>query len=129
MMEKICLDFEIALDFLRGDPATIEKLKNYAYREEICITSITLMHLLESVSKSDVVNAFAGSVTVLPFDKKAAQFANKIAADLRERGDGGRMSDSVLTAAICMANDALIYYKSDFKSAAKFDGIKGLRKV
>lgn len=128
-MEKICLDFDIALDFLKGDKGTIEKLNYYADKEEICITSITLMHLLESVSRNDVVNAFAGSITVLPFDKKAAQFANKIAIDLRERGDGGRMSDSILTAAICMANDALLYYKQDFRSAAKFDGIKGLRKV
>ena len=127
-MEKICLDFDIALDFLRGDKATIEKLKYYADREDICITSITLMHLLETVSKSDVVNAFAGSVTILPFDKKAAQFANKIALDLRERGDG-RMTDSTLTAAICMANDAFLYSKSDSRSVAKFDGIKGLRKV
>ncbi|NYZ73903.1 type II toxin-antitoxin system VapC family toxin [Candidatus Micrarchaeota archaeon] len=128
-MEKICLDFEIALDFLRGDAATIEKLKNYAYREEICITSITLMHLLESVNKSDVVNAFAASVTVLPFDKKAAQFANRIALDLREKG-GGRMTDSILTAAICMANDAFLYYKSsDHTTVTKYDGIKGLRKV
>ena len=60
-MEKICLDFETALDFLWGDPATIEKLKYYADREEICITSLTLMHLLETVNKPDVVAAFAGN--------------------------------------------------------------------
>jgi predicted nucleic acid-binding protein len=124
-MEKICLDFEIALDFLRGDVGTKEKLQHYADREEICITSITLMHLLETISKKDVVLDFASIVTVLPMDKKAAQNASKIASELREHGDSGEMCESVMTAAICMANDALLYTKSP----AKFTGIRGLRKV
>ncbi|MFN7991551.1 MAG: PIN domain-containing protein [Candidatus Micrarchaeia archaeon] len=124
-MEKICLDFEIALDFLRGDPATIEKLKYYADREEICITSLTMMHLMESVSKPEVVAAFASNVTILPFDKKAAQVAAKIMNEMKERGDVPRVTDSVLTAAVCMANDAFIFSRAN----ARFDGIKGLRKV
>ena len=124
-MEKICLDFETALDFLRGDPGTIEKLKYYADREEVCITSLTMMHLLEAVNKPDVVIDFAARVTVLPFDRKAAQFASKIKNELREYGDGGHLTDSVLTAAICIANDALLYSRSQ----AKFAGIKGLKRV
>lgn len=124
-MERICLDFETALAFLRGDPGIIEKLKYYADREEICISSLTMMHLLESVSRPDVVTAFASSVTVLPFDRKAAHVASKIIAELRERGDGGRASENVLTAAICMANDAFLYSRSP----TSFEGIKGLRKV
>lgn len=124
-MEKICLDFETALDFLRGDPGTIEKLKYYADREELCITSLTMMHLLESVSKRDVVGAFANSVTILPFDKKAAQIASRINRDIRGRGELPKMMESVLTAAICMANDAFMFSRSSWK----FDGIKGLKRV
>lgn len=124
-MLKICLDFEIAIDFLRGEPGTIEKLRYYADREEICITSLTMMHLMEAVSKPDVIAAFAGTVTVLPFDKKAAQTAAKIMNDLRDKGESRRLDDGVLTAAICMANDALLYSRAP----AKFDGIKGLKKV
>jgi predicted nucleic acid-binding protein len=124
-MEKICLDFEIAIDFLRGDPATIEKLKYYADREEICITSLTMMHLLEAINKPEVVSAFAGSVTILPFDRKAAQVASKIMNEFKDRGEVPKITDSVLTAAICMANDAHLFSRS----AAKFEGIKGLRKV
>ncbi len=125
-MEKICLDFEIALDFLRGDPATIEKLKYYADREEICITSLTMMHLMESVSRPEVVAAFASNVTILPFDKKAAQVAAKLMNEMRDRGDVPRMTDSILTAAVCMANDALLF--SAIKNM-NYGGIKGLRKV
>lgn len=124
-MEKICLDFEIAVDFLRGDPATIEKLRYYADREEICITSLTMMHLMETINKPDVIAVFAGTVTVLPFDKKAAQAASKIMNDFRDKGETRRMDDGILTAAICMANDAFLFSRSP----ARFDGIKGLRKV
>ncbi len=124
-MEKICLDFETALDFLRGDPATIEKLKYYADREEICITSLTMMYMIETVNKPEVVSAFAGSVTVLPFDRKAAQIACKISNELRERDGVHNINDNVITAAICMANDAFIFSRSP----VKFEGIKGLRKV
>lgn len=123
-MEKICLDFETALDFLRGDPATIEKLKYYADREEICITSLTMMHLLETINKPDVVVAFASSVTILPFDKKAAQVASRIMNEMKDRGDLAKVTDSVLTAAICMANDAFLFSRSGSKVE-----IKGLRKV
>ena len=124
-MERICLDFETAVDFLRGDPSTIEKLKYYADREELCITSYTMMHLLETISKREVVVAFANSVTVLSFDKKAAQIASQINRDIKGKGELPKMMESVLTAAICMANDAFLFSRSSWK----FDGIKGLKRV
>jgi predicted nucleic acid-binding protein len=124
-MERICLDFEAALDFLRGDPATIEKLMYYADREEICITGMTLMHLYETVSRQDVVGAFAANVTILPFDKKAAQITTKLMNELREHGESVQITDSLLTAGVCMANDAHIYYKT----ASKYARLKGLKKV
>ncbi len=126
-MERICLDFETALDFLRGDVATIEKMRYYADREELCITTFTMLHIMEVVNKPEVVTAFVNSVTVLPFDRKAAQIAAAINRELEEKGDSGKRSEVVLTAAICMANDALLFSRS--QSMSKFDGIKGLKKV
>jgi predicted nucleic acid-binding protein len=85
-----------------------------------------MMHLSEVINKPEVVSAFAANVTILPFDKKAATVAGKIMNELKDRGDGGqKMNESVMTAAICMANDAFLFAKSN----AKFDGIKGLKKV
>ncbi len=119
------MDFEAALDFLRGEPSIIDKMRYYADHEEICITSLTMMHLLEVINKPEVVSSFSASVTVLPFDKKSAQIASKILNEMKDRSDGFRITDSILTAAICMANDALLFSKS----STKFSGIKGLRKV
>jgi len=124
-MERICLDFETALDFLRGDPATIEKLKYYADREEICITSFTMLHLQNTINKPDVVRAFANSVTVLAFDKKSAQIATRINHDLMGSRELPKVIEDTITAAICIANDAFLYSRS----LSKYDGIKGLRKV
>jgi predicted nucleic acid-binding protein len=124
-MEKICLDFETALDFLMGDPSTIEKLRYYADREEICITSLTLMQLLETIKKEEVIVNFSNSVSILPFDKRAAGIATKLNREIRMKGELPKPMDSVLTASICIANDAFIFTRN----AWKFEGIRGLRKV
>jgi predicted nucleic acid-binding protein len=124
-MEKICLDFETALDFLMGDPGTIEKLKYYADREEICITSLTLMQLLETIKKEDVISNFSNSISILPFDKRAAGIATKLNKEIRMNGELPKPMDSIMTASICIANDAFVFTRNSWK----FEGIRGLRKV
>jgi len=124
-MERICLDFETAIDFLRGEPATIEKLRYYADREEICITSFTMTHLLATITKREAVFSFVNGVTVLPFDRKAAQIAANINQELEENGDSQKRLDTVMMAAVCIANDAFLYSRTP----SKFDGIKKLKKV
>ncbi len=124
-MEKICLDFETALDFLRGDPATIEKLKYYADREELCITSFGMMHLLETVKKREIITTFANSMTILPFDKKAAIVATQINKDIQKKGEIPKMTETIFTASICIANDAFLFSRVSWK----FDGIHGLKRV
>lgn len=124
-MEKICLDFDAALDFLRGESTIVEKMRYYADREEICVTSLTLVRLLETVKKPEVVMAFASGVTVLPFDTRSATIAARIRQELTERGMYKKGVESLLTAATCLSNNAFLYTRSP----AKFDGIDGLRKV
>lgn len=124
-MEKICLDFEAALDFLRGDPTILEKIKWYADREDVCLNAFSMTHLFETVRKSEVVNAFVNSVTILPFDKKAAGVFHRLLAEAREKGQKMKTVDHLITASICMANDAFLFTKSP----KNYDGIKGLRKV
>ena len=124
-MEKICLDFETALDFLMGDPGTIEKLRYYADREEICITSLTLMQLLETIKKEEVISNFSNSISILPFDKRAAGIATKLNKEIKMNGELPKPMDSILTASICIANNAFIFTRNSWK----FEGIRGLRKV
>ena len=124
-MEKICLDFETVFDFLRGDLSVVEKLRNYASSEEICITSIAMSHLLMTISKQDAVKPFLNSVTVLPFDRNTAQVAASINRELQVAGDDQKRLDTIMTAAICIANKAHLFSRSP----SRYDGIKGLKKV
>ncbi|MBD3210499.1 hypothetical protein GF318_03910 [Candidatus Micrarchaeota archaeon] len=84
-----------------------------------------MYHLFETVTKKEAVMKFSNSVTVLPFDKRAAQVASQINQDLVVKGELPKMMESVLTASICIANDAFLFSRSSWK----FDGIKGLRRV
>ena len=124
-MEKICLDNEIVIDFLRGEKNSVEKLKYYADREEICINTLTLLQLMSAIKKPDVANAFINSVTILEFDKKSAAIAARLVYDLREQGYNHKNIDSILTAAICMSNEAFLFTKD----RKKYEGIKGLKLV
>lgn len=124
-MEKICLDFETAFDFLRGDIGVVEKLRNYAPSEEICITSIAMTHLMISITKPEAVRPFLNSVTVLPLDRNAAQIAASISRELQNSGNEQKRLDTIMTAAICIANKAHLFSRSP----SNYDGIKGLKKV
>jgi predicted nucleic acid-binding protein len=124
-MEKICLDFEAALDFLRGEPTALEKIRWYADKEYVCLNAFTMAHLFETVKKVEVINAFINSVTILPFDKKAAGVFHRLLGEAKEKGQNLKTVDHLITASICMANDAFLFTRSP----KNYDGIKGLRKV
>ncbi len=128
-MEKICLDFETALDLLRGDLTVVEKLRNYAPNEEICLTSLAMTQLMMAVTKTDAVKSFLNSVTVLPFDKNAAYIAANLAMELHSAGDDQKRLDTIMTAAICISNKAHLFSRAPTNTESKYDGIKGLKKV
>ena len=123
-MEKICLDTEVTIDFLRGEKATVEKLRNYVDREEICINSLTLFYLYKTIKKHDVVNTFAHNITILPFENDSATKAAEISQELKEKGIE-KPNDIILTASICIVNSAFLFTKD----RKRFDGIKGLKIV
>lgn len=123
-MEKICLDYYAALDFLRGEPTTVEKLNYYIKTDEICISAITLAHLLFTIKKSDVVISFANSITVLPIDRKVSVISLKLKNELQENGIAAPQ-EVLFNAATCIANDAFLFTKRP----ADFEKIKGLKRV
>lgn len=123
-MEKICLGYDAVIDFLRGEASTVEKLQYYANQEDICLSGVTLYNLLQTVNKKDVVLSFANSVTILPFDRKAAVIANRIRKELSEKGVE-HSAESVMTAATCLANDAFLFTRKP----ANYEGIRGLKRV
>jgi predicted nucleic acid-binding protein len=128
-MEKICLDFETALDLLRGDLAVVEKLRNYSSSEEICLTSIAMTQLMVSVTKTDAIKSFLNSVTILPFDRNAAHIAANLTIELDGAGGDQKRFDTIMTAAICISNKARLFSRAPALTGSKYDGIKALKKV
>jgi predicted nucleic acid-binding protein len=128
-MEKICLDFETAFDFLRGDLSVAVKLRNYASSEEICITSFAMAQLMMAITNTEAVRPFLNSVNVLPFDRNAAHIAANLARELQNAGDDQKRLDTIMTAAICISNKAHLFTRSPSSSPSRYDGIKGLKKV
>ncbi len=124
-MEKVCLDYEAALDFLRGEYNTMKKIKYYVDREDLCISSLCMMQLALVIKKHAVIHTFANSATVLPFDKKAAEVAGRIIFESREKGVDPPSLESLITASVCISQNALLFTRNP----TKFDGIRGLRRV
>ena len=123
-MEKICLDTGFCLDFLRGDKSTVEKLKYYADREEICISDLTVMQLLASLKKTGVLSDFLNNITVISMNRKAANLSLRLIHEQKDKGVDPDI-ESTMLAAVCMTNHAFLITKE----RAKFEGIRGLKLV
>ncbi len=106
-MEKICLDTEAVIDFLRGEKTVVEKLAYYANREEMCVTTLTSFQLSAAIKKPDVVRAFLNNVTILPLDAKAALLASRL---LGEMGNPKKLNvESLLIASICISTNSFLF--------------------
>lgn len=122
-MEKICLDSEVIIDFLRGESNTVEKIKHYE-DEELCATSFTIFELLLTIKKQDVINQFIRNVTPLNFDEKCGIIAARIYNDLRDVGSV-RPVRKVITASVCINNGAFLVTKN----RKYYERIRGLKLV
>ena len=124
IMEKLCLELDVVIDFLRGEKATVEKIKYYMNKEEICITPNTLTYLLIGLHKSEALKPFINSITVLEFDRDAATRAARIIEDNYARGKA-MDTDEVMTAAACLTHGAFLFTKN----RKKFEHLKDLKLV
>lgn len=122
-MEKICLDSQVILDFLKGDNIIVEKIKYYA-DEELCATTLTLFELLVSVKKVEIINQFVKNITPLNFNENCGVIAARIYNDLRDAGNI-RPVRNVINAAICIDNGAFLVTKN----RKDYEKIRGLKLV
>lgn len=120
---KICLDSGVIFDFLVGEESTRQKIKFYSH-ESLCITSLTLFEIRSVVEKQEVVSELLGFFTVVGFDDSAAEAAAKIVREDLHHGNS-RNTKSTLNAAVCIANDMLLFTKD----RREFEGIRGLKLV
>ena len=91
-MLRYMLDTNLCIRVLRDRPSAIRERFNLN-TEALCISTIVLTELLHGAAKSArpehhrrEVEAFAGRLTVLPFDAAAADHAADIRATLERQG-------------------------------------------
>ncbi|MDD5022927.1 MAG: type II toxin-antitoxin system VapC family toxin [Candidatus ainarchaeum sp.] len=122
-MEKICLDTQVIIDFLRGESAMVEKVKYYA-EEELCATSLTLFELFVTVNKTDIINQFVKNITPLEFNENCSLIASRVYNDLREIGEI-RPIRNILNASVCIDSGAYLVTKN----RKDYEKIRGLKLV
>ncbi|MFA5050232.1 MAG: type II toxin-antitoxin system VapC family toxin [Candidatus Micrarchaeia archaeon] len=106
-MEKICLDSCAALEFLKGEPTIVEKIKYYS-DEEICITTPTIFELMISVRKTEIVDQFVKNITTFPFNESSGIIASRVYKELKEIGIFHPVKN-IINAAICIDNNAFLF--------------------
>lgn len=99
--QKVCIDTDVLIDYLKGDRTASMLLERTAGKhEEICITSITVYELLLGVEISGKgekeVAELLGLFSIIAFDKESASEAAIISAELRRRGESVGVRDELI---------------------------------
>ncbi len=77
-MARIILDTRALLEFLSGNEAVVEKVKQYVGKEELCITSLTYFEVSLVVKNEFLKEEIADSFIVLDITKEVAEKAKEI---------------------------------------------------
>lgn len=127
-MEIICLDSDILIDFLRGDPLTTEKINQLEENFELTTTTVNLFELYYGAYKSKKadknIKATEELITrfkALKFTIKSSNIAGKILAELEKKGETINFRD-VMVAGIILENNVILYTRN----TAHFKRIIGL---
>jgi len=90
----VCLDTDIAIDFLRNDKEVIKKLEEYRDKEiELSTTSINTFELLKGALRSkqedamETLRGFLNNLKILNFNFETSEKAAKIFESLRIKGE------------------------------------------
>ncbi len=121
-MARICLDTDIILEYLKGEPTAIKKIGYYLENEQLSTTAVNAFELLSKIKKErhPRLLAFLGTIDMLEFDKTAAITAANIFKSRKGKKKLG--TREILIAAICLSTDSYLL-TSD---RSKYQGISGL---
>ena len=126
-MPKYMLDTDTVSFALRGRGAVASRLLEHR-PSKICISSITLAELRfgaearRSRKLHRLIDTFAGSVTVIPFDQPAADRFAPVAAALARRGEPIGTFDTLM--AVHALSRGLTFVTNNSKHFQRVGGLK-----
>jgi len=128
MDDKICLDTDFLVNFLRGEKEEVDFIKNNEIDKELATTFINLFELYYGAYKSDrkehnlkAVGALLNRMQVLNLSNESVRKAGEILAKLEKEGRAIEFRD-LFIGTIALAHD----YSVKTKNTKHFDRIGGL---
>ena len=128
MEDKICLDTDFLIDFLRNKKEEVEFIKKNEFDKELATTYINLFELYYGAYKSDksaknleLIKTLVRRINLLNLSENSVEKAGEISAFLEKEGSSVDFRD-VLIGSISLVNG----YALKTNNAKHFSKIKGL---
>jgi len=101
-------DTNIIIDFLNGEKAAEDIVKNTTDNRGVKLTMVSCYELLSGASKSqeERLGAFLDSIIIYPLDMNSARIASEFYRESRKRGNELGIAD-ILILATAKANDEI----------------------
>jgi len=129
MENKICLDTDFLVDFLRNGDEEVEFIKDNEIKTELATTYINLFELYYGAYKSErrdenlkLINQLIGRISLINLSDDSAEAAGKISAMLEKQGALVEFRD-ILIGAMALVNG----YAVKTKNIKHFENIKELK--
>lgn len=105
--ERVCIDTDICVDFLRKKERGFSLFIKLLGRYEPCMTAITAFELYLGhikMNRKERIEDFIDQFAILPFDLKASRVSADIQATLDKKGKGIGIPDTLI-AGVCLSNN------------------------
>ena len=117
-MEVLCLDTDVLIDFLRGDPKTAEKVERLEEEFVLATTTINLFELYYGAFRTEkiernvkTVKKLAARLKLLVFADKSAELSGRVMAELEKEGQTIGFRDAMI-AGMVLENTVLFYTRN-----------------
>ena len=117
-MEALCLDTDILIDLLRGDPKTAKMVERLEEEFVLATTTINLFELYygafrtEKIEKNvESVKKLAARLKLLIFTDKSAELSGRIMSELEKEGQTVGFRDAMI-AGMVLENTVLFYTRN-----------------
>ena len=128
-VEILCLDTDVLIDFLRGDPRVAEKVAQLEEEYVLATTALNLFELYYGAFKTrkvhknvKAVDELASRLEVLQFTGTSAEISGRIAAELEKEGRRLDFRDAMI-AGVVLENHVHLCTRN-LKHFRRIDGIK-----
>jgi len=128
-LEVLCLDTDVLIDFLRGEPETVKNISRLEDEFILATTAINIFELYYGAFKTKkasknakAVGELATRLEVLRFTERSAEISGRIIAELEREGRPLDFRDAMI-AGIVLENQVTLFTRN-LRHFKRISGIK-----